>query len=294
MTWLDVVILGFAILMAVWGYSLGARTAAVLVCGFVGGAFFGAVVGPIVFDAGRASRLGPMFALTGALLVAAVLGALEILLRPRMRGRFAGRFARLEGPGGAALLVGLGLALMWLVGAVGQAGPSQSVARPSGILAALDAVLPPAQPVLHALGIRPLPPLARVDPVPQIKIEIVPRGPVPQIVTSAPRLGTPDPAIVRDPNVEAARRSVVRVVGMACGLEMQGSGWVARKGIVVTNAHVVAGQTHTRVELQDGSRHAAEVIRYEPRNDLAVLRSYGVAAAGLHPFTVRPSAPTAL
>ena len=57
MTWLDVVIVGFTILMAVWGYSLGARTAAVLVLGFVGGAFLGAIVGPLVLDAGSRPRL---------------------------------------------------------------------------------------------------------------------------------------------------------------------------------------------------------------------------------------------
>jgi S1-C subfamily serine protease len=101
----------------------------------------------------------------------------------------------------------------------------------------------------------------------------------------------PDPGIVRDPHVEAARQSVVRVVGTACDLLKQGSGWVAGKGVVMTNAHVVAGERHTTIELADGSRHDAEVTRYEPRNDLAVLRSSGLAARGVHPLKLRPSAP---
>ena len=49
--------------------------------------------------------------------------------------------------------------------------------------------------------------------------------------------------------VRAARGSVVRVLGSACGLGIEGSGWVAAPGIVVTNAHVVAGETDTTVQV---------------------------------------------
>ena len=52
--------------------------------------------------------------------------------------------------------------------------------------------------------------------------------------------------------VSAARGSVVRVLGTACGLGIEGSGWVAAPGVVVTNAHVVAGET--RHEVQVGGR----------------------------------------
>ena len=40
------------------------------------------------------------------------------------------------------------------------------------------------------------------------------------------------------------------MLGTACGLGVQGSGWVAGDGIVVTNAHVVAGQDDTTVQLR--------------------------------------------
>jgi S1-C subfamily serine protease len=83
--------------------------------------------------------------------------------------------------------------------------------------------------------------------------------------------------VARDPEVRAASRSVVRVLGTACGLGVQGSGWLAADGIVVTNAHVVAGQEDTTVQAGgEGPRHDAEVIFFDPRNDLAVLRSSGV------------------
>jgi S1-C subfamily serine protease len=87
----------------------------------------------------------------------------------------------------------------------------------------------------------------------------------------------PNSRIARDPDVRRAGRSVVRILGTACGLGVQGSGWVAEDGVVVTNAHVIAGQDDTSVELRDGSRHDAEAIFYDPENDLAVLRSSGVS-----------------
>jgi S1-C subfamily serine protease len=71
---------------------------------------------------------------------------------------------------------------------------------------------------------------------------------------------------------------VVRVLGTACGLGVQGSGWIAGDGVIVTNAHVVAGQDDTTVQLEgEGARHDADVVRFDVRNDVAVLRSSGLA-----------------
>src|SRR5215211_7536319 len=97
----------------------------------------------------------------------------------------------------------------------------------SAILKELNQVLPPSGPILQAL--------ARFDPFPAI------RGP-------SANVPAPDAKIARDRDVAAAGRSVVRVLGTACGLGVQGSGWVARNGLIVTNAHVVAGQDDTTVQ----------------------------------------------
>ncbi len=53
----------------------------------------------------------------------------------------------------------------------------------------------------------------------------------------------PPSGIVGAPAVDAASDSVVKVLGTACGLGIEGSGWVAAPGVVVTNAHVVAGES---------------------------------------------------
>ncbi len=47
------------------------------------------------------------------------------------------------------------------------------------------------------------------------------------------------------------------------------------QGHVLTNEHVLAGSTHTRVTLSDGREFDAEIVGLDPENDLAVLRLEG-------------------
>jgi S1-C subfamily serine protease len=110
--------------------------------------------------------------------------------------------------------------------------------------------------------------LARVDPFPSIA------GP-------APPEGRPDPSVLRQPSIRRAAPSVVRVLGTACGLGVSGSGWVAGRGLVVTNAHVVAGQDDTTVDSAGSPPLPAQAVAFDPRNDVAVLRVTGLNAAPL-------------
>jgi S1-C subfamily serine protease len=67
------------------------------------------------------------------------------------------------------------------------------------------------------------------------------------------------------------------VVGTACGLGIEGSGWVVAPDEVVTNAHVVAGESDTTVELDgQGAGLPATAILFDPRNDLAILHVPGL------------------
>jgi S1-C subfamily serine protease len=101
--------------------------------------------------------------------------------------------------------------------------------------------------------------LERVDQLPRIA------GPTSQVPP-------PDTTIAADPDVRGVSRSVVRVLGTACGLGVEGSGWVASPGLVVTNAHVLAGEDDTTVTTVDGASLDATPVRYDPDNDLALLR----------------------
>jgi S1-C subfamily serine protease len=123
---------------------------------------------------------------------------------------------------------------------------------------ALNETLPPSGPLLNAL--------ARFDPFPQIA------GPPADVPA-------PNSRIARDPQVRGAGRSVVRVLGTACGLGIEGSGWVARGGIVVTNAHVVAGEDDTTVQVEgSGPRLDAQPVWFDSRNDIALLRVPALAS----------------
>jgi S1-C subfamily serine protease len=165
----------------------------------------------------------------------------------------------------AGLLLGLvaGVFLCWAVGAVllylpGETDLRRSVQR-SAILSEINDVVPPE---------RFLEELERVDPIGVFL------GP-PAIV--AP----PDKGLANDPDVRHASKSVVRVTGIACGLGVEGSGWAAKRGLVVTNAHVVAGISRPRVDTAEGKAFVATVVAFDPTNDVAVLRVPGLGAAVL-------------
>ena len=82
--------------------------------------------------------------------------------------------------------------------------------------------------------------------------------------------------------MRAAAASVVRVLGTACGLGISGSGWVAAPGLVVTAAHVVAGESSTSVvDPVSDKRLAAQAVGFDPKNDVAVLRVPGLGARPL-------------
>ena len=255
MTPLDWIIVAFTALFAVWGYAQGLIMGALSLGGFAAGALLGSRLGPVVLEEGSRSPYAPLLALVGALMVGGILASGLEVLGFHLRRRLGPRLGRLDGLGGAALVAALGLGLAWIGGAVALQTPGARELREpiqrSAILKELNARLPPSGGILKAL--------ARFDPVPRIE------GPDADV-------RPPDAAIARDPQVAAAGGSVVRVLGTACGLGVQGSGWIGADGVVVTNAHVVAGQDDTRVELGDEGSADAEAIWYDARNDLALLR----------------------
>jgi S1-C subfamily serine protease len=92
----------------------------------------------------------------------------------------------------------------------------------------------------------------------------------------------PSGGIARDPQVRAAAASVVKIRGTACGAGVEGSGWVVAPGVVVTNAHVVAGQQDTRVLPRgEGAGLDAQAIAFVPHDDVAILRVPGLDAPPL-------------
>ena len=263
LTGLDWIIIGFTVLMAVWGFGQGLIAGGLALAGFALGAFLGSRLGPVLLSDGSHSPYAPLVALVVALMLGAVFASVLEVAGFHLRGRLPEELGVVDGVGGAVLVACLGLFLVWIAGAVALQTPGARELREpiqrSEILQRLNAALPPSGPILRAL--------ARFDPFPSI------RGP-------AVNVPPPNSRIARDPEVRAAGRSVVRVLGTACGLGVQGSGWVARRGLVVTNAHVVAGQDDTTVQLGgEGQSVDAEAVWYDPQNDLAILRARELGGA---------------
>ena len=271
MTGLDWLIVAFALLMGFWGYQQGLIVGVLSLGGFAIGAFLGSRLGPALLPDGSHSPYAPATALAGALLiggmVAVSLEGIAFTVRRRLLGP-AGRrrgLAIAESSGGAVLLVAVALGFAWLFGAVALNAPGaqslRTAVQRSAILKALNNAFPPSSSLINVLH--------RIDP------RVAVQGPSPDV---AP----PDSKIAQEPDVGAAGNSVVRVLGTACGLGVEGSGWIAAPDLVVTNAHVVAGESDTTVTPAGSTIQLdATPVHYDPENDLSLLHVDGLGGTPL-------------
>ena len=271
--WVVIVVVGIA---GLYGISTGFLRGALSLAGFAFGAYLGARLAPLILTDG--SPYVPVVSLAGAVLLGMLGRGVAALLAGVLRssiGVIPG-LRLLDRLAGLALGLVAGVFLCWAIGAVllyvpGETELRRSVQR-SAILSEINQVFPPE---------RLLEELERVDPIGVFL------GP-PAIV--AP----PERGVARDPDVVRASGSVVRVTGIACGLGVEGSGWVAARGLVVTNAHVVAGIVNPRVDTPAGRAFSATVVVFDATNDLAVLRVAGLGARALRLADPERSASVAL
>ena len=259
--WIAVAVIGLA---ALNGLRLGLVGGVFSLAGIAAGAYFGAKLAP-QFLSGSESPYTPLVALAGAVVLGAFLqSAASFAANAIRRSLFVVPPLRvLDSLGGLALGAAAGAAIVWVAGAVALYTPGQTQLREevqrSRILSEINERVPPSR-LLDAIE--------RVDPFAAI------RGP-------QARVAPPDPALLQSAGVEAARPSVLRVTGTACGLGIEGSGWIAAPSLVVTNAHVVAGMKDARVDRGDGEFRDATVVAFDARDDVAVLRVQGLGAPPL-------------
>jgi S1-C subfamily serine protease len=164
-----------------------------------------------------------------------------------------------------------GFVLVWVAGAValqlpGHPGLRRAI-QESTVIRQLNEIESPGA-ALRAL--------ARIDQLPSLA------GPPPPILPL-------DPHVLAEPAVEAARPSVVKITANACGLGVEGSGWVAEPHLVVTAAHVVAGASGIEVN----GLHA-EAYAVDRTNDVAVLDVPGLGARPLPLADAHPGEPVAI
>jgi S1-C subfamily serine protease len=273
----DWVALGLVLLAAVGGAVQGLVWSGLSLAGLLAGAFLGGRLVPLLLTNGSSSQYAPVVALVAAVLLAVTFEVAGSTVGAIIRGRERARGVRtLDSAGGVLGGALIGLAIVWVLGAMalqlpGQAHLRRAVQR-SYVLQRLNDVVPPRR-LLNAL--------ARVDPFPSFAGPPVPTEP-------------PDPRVLRQPGMRAAAPSVVRVLGTACGLGVEGSGWVAEPELVVTAAHVVAGEDDTEVVQLDGHELRAQVVVFDSHDDVAVLRVPGLDAKPLRLVDPRQGAPIAI
>ena len=278
MTWVDWVGVGIVVVAAVGGASRGLVWSALSFSGFVFGAFLGGhYVAPQLLAREAHSPYAPLIALGCAVglavLFESVGSAIGSALGRRLR---ASPLRALDVVGGAVFGAVAGLAIVWVLAIVGLNLPGRTHLRQdiqrSVVIRELSSIVPPR---------RFLNLLSRIDPLPTIVGPAVPKEP-------------PDPRVLGRPGVRAAAPGVVRIIGTACGLGVAGSGWIAGPGIVVTAAHVVAGEEDTRVRPPSGGSFRAEAVAFDSHNDVAVLRVPGLQGRSLRLGASRPGAAVAI
>jgi S1-C subfamily serine protease len=275
---LDVLLVVALVTAAVGGWRLGFVTRATSWLGMAAGLLLAAWTLPWVVDRLQgAEQLRVLLTAVGILLAGASIGQLIGLvlgghLRLVMTGTRVRRGDRLAGAAAGVTGVVLGAWLLLPAMAEVPEWPAEQ-ARGSRLAQVIDGVLPDPPDALGALG--------RVigeDRFPRVFAALQP----------APDLGDPPPASGLSTEVVAGvTPSIVRVEGRACANVQVGTGTVVGDGLVVTNAHVVAGEEATTVERDDGARLDARVVAFDGDRDLAVLAVPGLDRPPL-PFVDAP------
>lgn len=261
----DGIAIVIVLIAAFGGMRRGLVLSAFSLVGLAAGAYVGSRIAPHVLHGGSTSTWTPVAGLVGAVLGAMLLQFAALLAGSFVRGGLRPAPLRLlDTAGGLLLGIAIGLAIVWVGASVALLSPGETRIRAeverSAIVRQLDAGLPP-RTLLNLL--------ARIDPFPSIV------GPRPPTLP-------PSEGVLRDPSIRDATTRVVKVLGTACGVGVEGSGWVAANDLVVTAAHVVAGEENTTIRIPGQVLpRLADVVVLDVHNDVAVLHVEGL---GLNPL----------
>jgi len=262
--WVDLLIIGLMLLAAVHGLRLGALVQLMT----FGGLWLGIVLGETVWVRALSFVHPPtqrdLVTVAAVLVTAAIVAVLG-----RMVGTYSNGAIRRHHLGNVDAALGVVVAVAavllsaWFVAGLILSPNSRftwlssAVAR-SDILHSIDRVLPQVPSAFSELQT-----LLDNQGFPQVFNTLVEpsTGPV-ATPTSAATQALAEPAAL----------STVKILGAACGEEQEGSGFVVGRGLVATNAHVVAGETATQVVVGNVP-YRATVVLFDPDFDLAVLRT---------------------
>lgn len=261
----DLIVIVTVVVAAIQGFRIGAVVLVFTIFGFFCGLYVGALVASTTVTWVHAPTAKTAVALTTMMGIAFSLGMIGRVIGDRVYRRVhRGVVGSVDSGFGLAVAAVAGLLTVWLLAStfVNSSSTALNAAIASSrILRSVGEVLPPppsvfarAQGFLTAQGFPPV--FAQLAPA------------------SAGPVNLPTDSAIRAA-VEADGASTVKIVGIGCGHIQEGSGFVVARGVVVTNAHVVAGIARPSVEDQAGA-HDTTVVSYDPSYDLAVLRVAGL------------------
>jgi S1-C subfamily serine protease len=274
----DVVVLVIVALSAVQGLRLGAVVQVLSFGGLLLGLFLGAQLASVTVSWGHVQSTRTALALVTLLGVAILCG---------MAGRIVGNMAfkqvhrgvlgTIDSALGVVVAVVASLLVAWLLASTlvntDSLSLNASIDR-SRIIRSLDNVLPAPPSVFSRVQ-----GFLSAQGFPPVFAQLAPDSAGPVALPGEPELAA---AAVH------AAPSTVKIVGDGCGQIQEGSGFVVAPGVVVTNAHVVAGIAHPMVQVGTDS-HDTSVIYFDPSYDLAVLRVSGLDEP---PLTLDPEPST--
>ncbi|HEX7260094.1 MAG TPA: MarP family serine protease [Candidatus Saccharimonadia bacterium] len=263
---LDIAIIVILLADVVRGARIGFVRQFFSFAGFWGGLFIAALFAPLASRFGSTPLEKISLILAAALVIGLTLSALGEYIAKYL-SQLVKRFKihPLDASLGAAfgaILVGLSV---WLVSAMLFNVPSKALSdqvHGSKIVRFIGQVLPPAPPVIARIQ-------SLINPAGFPQVFLGPE-PKPGFVEGGATQAEVDQAVAAD------GLSTVKITGKGCGGELVGSGFVAANGLVVTNAHVVAGITEPLILDRTGV-HRAVVVAFDPNLDAAVLRAGGLA-----------------
>ncbi|AEN10884.1 MULTISPECIES: MarP family serine protease [unclassified Streptomyces] len=267
---LDILLLVGAVWFAVIGYRQGFVVGILSVIGFLGGGLVAVYLLPVIWDrmtdGSEVSSTAAIVAVVIVIVCASVGQAFTTHLGNKLRRYITWSPARaLDATGGALVNVVAMLLVAWLIGLLlaGTSLPTLGKAvRNSSVLLGVSRVMPDQA----SNWFRDFSSVLAQNGFPQVFSPFA-NEPITEV-------SPPDPELVGSPVAARAKKSIVKVVGMApgCGKVLEGTGFVFSDRRVMTNAHVVGGVEEPTVQIGgEGRLYDAKVVLYDWRRDIAVL-----------------------
>jgi S1-C subfamily serine protease len=302
---LDLILLALFVLFAVSGYRQGFIVGSLSFVGFVGGVVIGMLVAPpIVTAVVGGSAQQALLAIVIPFLTATLGQLLASSAGSALRNRVTWDSARSVDAVGGACVSGVALLVVaWLIGSALVTSPFvwlRTQVKDSAVLHSVNTFMP-EQANTWFSSFR----------------GFVSKTGFPQVFgglggESIVDVPPPDTRVLNTPELRAARRSIVKIIGTAqsCQRKIEGTGFVYAPGHVMTNAHVVAGvDSGPQVYTMGNGTYPAKVVLYDYRRDIAILDVPGLKLPALkfdgtaqtrdnavvagfpknHPFTTRPA-----